>query len=146
MESPSLPSIPTHIEDEDVEMDYKTEVEKIAAGTGEEISWTTECRDDWSIIIIDLGPDIDPEPDTGMKREDSYRSNTVSQNGGKLKESKGVNKTIKGFHMKTTWMNSTNLNIVNMEWIVYQGNVIVGKRNRTSFKPKGCTTSTLLVN
>ena len=38
MESPSLPSIPTHIEDEDVEMDYKTEVEKIAAGTGEEIS------------------------------------------------------------------------------------------------------------
>ena len=59
--------------------------------------------------------DIDPEPDTGMKREDSYRSNTVSQNGGKLKESKGVNKTIKGFHMKTTWMNSTNLNIVNME-------------------------------
>jgi len=70
----------------------------------------------------------------------------VSQNGGKKKESKGVNETIKGFHMKTTWMKLTNLNIVNMEWIVYQGNVIVAKMNRTSFKPKGCMTSTLLVN
>ena len=71
------PPLPTCIEKEDVELDYKPEDESIIAETGEEEhSGLVEAQNlemtDRS-VSRDLDPDIDHEPDTDMEREANPR-------------------------------------------------------------------------